>query len=139
MSPYKILITKFLLQRISNIKNLISKSAKKLQNNATIFRDNKEIEDNKYNYDNKKNSLSSADHDHPLKPTPTTEFSFSNLSLSDYNNEVNQIHAEINSVALDWKSPKSVKKCTSCEVPFDQVTKKTHCQRCGNVRHFRDV
>lgn len=91
------------------------------------------MEDNKYNYDNKKNVLSAADHDHPLKPA-NNEFSYSNLTQADYNNEVNHIQAEINSVALDWKSPRSAKKCVMCEVPFDQVTKKTHCERCGNVR-----
>lgn len=68
--------------------------------------------------------------DHPLKTT--NDFSFSNLAMSEYNNEVNQIQAEINSVALDWKSPRNVTVC-ACQTPFDQTTKKTHCQKCGNV------
>lgn len=122
----------FPLQRISNFKSLISKSAKKMQTNSTIFRDKSsvEVQDNKLNYDNKKLSeMASSDHDHPLK---STDFSFSNLSVSEYNNEVNQITSEINTVALDWKSLRNVTSC-ACSTPFDQFSKKTHCWKCGNV------
>ena len=80
--------------------------------------------DNKFNYDNKKLSelqSVSAD-DHPLKMT-STDFSFSNLTVSEYNNEVNQITSEINSVALDWTSLRNITTCP-CSTPFDQFSKK---------------
>lgn len=114
-----------------------------------MFREQKNIEvnDNKYNYDNKK--MSAADHDHPLK---AADFSFSNLSVSACNNEINEITSEINSVALDWKSLRNVTTC-ACSTPFDQFSKKvgtikdsqlfraikfvfkfqTHCWKCGEV------
>lgn len=80
--------------------------------------------DNKFNYDNKKLSelqSVSAD-DHPLKMS-STDFSFSNLTVSEYNNEVNQITSEINSVALDWTSLRNITTCP-CSTPFDQFSKK---------------
>lgn len=85
--------------------------------------------DNRFNYDNKKLSdLQSADHDHPLK---AAEFSFSNLSVSDGHGaqhliqDANEITSEINSVALDWKSLRSVSIC-ACSTPFSQEMKKVN-------------
>ena len=60
----------------------------------------------------------SADDDHPLK---TTNFSFSNLSMAD--NTVDQINAELSSVAVDWKPFRSTTQC-SCSTPFDQIDRK---------------
>lgn len=121
------------LQRIGSIKNLISKSAKKLQTNSSSLLQNatgKSFTDNKFNYDNKKLSeLQSADHDHPLK---SADAAFSNLAVSDSNSEVNQIANEINSVALDWKSLRSATIC-ACSTPFSQEMKKNHCWRCGEI------
>ncbi|CRK92483.1 CLUMA_CG006044, isoform B [Clunio marinus] len=118
-----------LTKRIGSIKNLISKSAKKLQTNSANLLQTatgRSINDNKFNYDNKKLSeLQSADHDHPLKSDDV-------LSISDCNNEVNQITNEINSVALDWKSLRSASVC-ACSTPFSQEMKKTHCWRCGEI------
>lgn len=126
--------TKFLPQRIGNIKNLISKSAKKLQTNSASLLQNATgksfSSDNKFNYDNKKLSeLQSADHDHPLK---SAELSFSNLSVTDCNTEVDQITSEISSVALDWKSLRTATVC-ACSTPFSQEMKKNHCHRCGEI------
>lgn len=122
-----------LTKRIGNFKNLISKSAKKLQTNSSTLLQSatgKSFGDNKFNYDNKKLSeLQSADHDHPLK---AAEFSFSSLSVTDCNNEVNEITNEINSVALDWKSLRSATVC-ACNTPFSQEMKKNHCWRCGEI------
>lgn len=90
----------------------------------------KAFSDNKFNYDNKKLSeLQSADHDHPLNGA---ELTCSNLSVTDCNNEVNQIACEIGSVALDWKSLRSAEVC-ACNTPFSQEMKKTNCCRCGEV------
>lgn len=115
-----------LTKRIGNIKNLISKSAKKLQTNSASLLQTatgKSFNDNKFNYDNKKLSELQSVEDHPLK---AAEFSFSNLSVTDCNNEVNQITAEIGSVALDWKSLRSASICP-CTTPFSQEMKKNHC------------
>lgn len=124
-----------LTKRIGNLKNLISKSAKKLQTNgATLLQGATGKTDNKFNYDNKKLSeLQSADHDHPLKSSDN--YCFSNLSVSDGNSsitEVDELTSEINSVALDWKSLRSATSC-SCSTPFSQEMKKTHCWRCGEI------
>lgn len=62
--------------------------------------------------------LYSADDDHPLK---TADFSFSNLSISESNND--QINAELSSVAVDWKPFRNTTTC-SCSTPFDQIVGK---------------
>ena len=103
---------------------MISKSAKKLQANSTSLLQNVGTKnaDNKFNYDNKKLSeLQSSDHDHPLKLSEN--YSFSNLSVSDCNNDVEEIASEIGSVALDWKSHRNSTAC-SCKTPFSQEMKK---------------
>lgn len=108
------------------MKNLISKSAKKLQSNgASLLQSATGKTDNKFNYDNKKLSeLQSADHDHPLKVSEN--YCFSNLSVSDCNSsEVDEITSEINSVALDWKSLRTATVC-SCSTPFSQEMKKVN-------------
>ncbi|XP_067631302.1 myotubularin-related protein 6 isoform X2 [Eurosta solidaginis] len=121
-----------LTKRIASFKNYISKSAKKIQD-ATGPKSSKEpasaeINDNKYNYDKKMSELSSADDDHPLKPA---EMSFANLSLNERIDSAS-IKEELNSVAVDWKSMRSVTAC-SCSTPFDQFSKKTHCWTCGDI------
>lgn len=124
-----------LTKRIGNLKNLISKSAKKLQtNSASLLQSGKSFSDNKFNYDNKKLSeLQSADNDHPLcGPLKSAEFSFSNLSVTSENTNEEQISNEINSVALDWKSLRSATVC-ACTIPFSQEMKKNHCWRCGDI------
>lgn len=110
------------------MKNLISKSAKKLQTNgATLLQNATGRADNKFNYDNKKLSeLQSADHDHPLNPLKSDNYCFSNLSVTEsHSEEVDQITAEINSVALDWKSLRSAAAC-QCSTPFSQEMKKVY-------------
>lgn len=110
------------------MKNLISKSAKKLQANSTsLLQSATGQRDNKFNYDNKKLSeLQSANDDHPLKLS-SDNYSFSNLSVSDCHNnsppDADQITSEINSVALDWKSHRNATAC-SCSTPFSQEMKK---------------
>jgi hypothetical protein len=43
-----------------------------------------------------------------------------------------QLITELRSVALGWKSFRSVHNC-SCATPFDYSMKKFHCWKCGNV------
>lgn len=119
-----------LTKRIASFKNYISKSAKKFQDaTAKSYKEPvSEINDNKYNYDKKMSELSSADDDHPLKPAG---MSFANLSLNERIDSTS-IKEEINSVAVDWKSMRSVTAC-SCSTPFDQFSKKTHCWKCGDI------
>ncbi|XP_065077217.1 myotubularin-related protein 8 isoform X2 [Ochlerotatus camptorhynchus] len=122
-----------LTKRINSFKNMISKSAKRLQ--GSKYADNRSIEvnDNRYNYDKRLSELSSADDDHPLK---TSNFSFSNLSsteCNENNGDTNKVTEEVNSVAVEWKPLRSVSNCPSCSVPFDQITRKNHCWRCGGV------
>uniref|UniRef100_A0A1B0FPT2 phosphatidylinositol-3,5-bisphosphate 3-phosphatase n=1 Tax=Glossina morsitans morsitans TaxID=37546 RepID=A0A1B0FPT2_GLOMM len=123
-----------LTKRIASFKNYLSKSAKKLQD-VTVTKTNSEeaptteINDNKYNYDKKLSELSSADDDHPLKPSG---ISFANLSQLSEDADPNGLTEEIDSVAVDWKSMRKVTVC-SCSTPFDQFSKKTHCWKCGDV------
>lgn len=72
----------------------------------------------RYIYDKQKSELNSADDDHPLK---TADFSFSNLSISESNND--QINAELASVAVDWKPFRNTTTC-ACSTPFDQIVGK---------------
>lgn len=115
-----------LTKRITSFKNLISKSAKKLQN-VSRPKELVEINDNKYNYDKKMSDLYSADDDHPLK---STDISFSNLSIAEIN--ADKINSELQSVAVDWKPLRSTTVC-ACSTPFDQIVRKSHCWRCGEV------
>lgn len=121
------------------MKNLISKSAKKLQANSTsLLQSATGQRDNKFNYDNKKLSeLQSAD-DHPLKHSDN--YSFSNLSVSDCHNnsspDVDQITSEINSVALDWKSHRNAIAC-SCSTPFSQEMKKVRTFLFDSLRNLK--
>lgn len=62
--------------------------------------------------------LYSADDDHPLK---STDFSFSNLSVTEGNTD--KINSELQSVAVDWKPLRSITVC-ACSTPFDQVVRK---------------
>lgn len=97
----------------------------------------------RYNYDKKKFSeLSCANDDHPLKGD---SFSFANLSVGETNhgnggdgaspsagscsnsdildNNVRDLAKELESVAVDWKSLRSVTVCP-CSTPFDQFNRK---------------
>lgn len=75
-----------LTKRINSFKNMLSKSAKRLQGGSAALQSRYnadtrgpiEVNDNRYNYDRKLSELSAADDDHPLK---TSDFSFSNLSV----------------------------------------------------------
>lgn len=72
----------------------------------------------RYNYDRKMSELYSADDDHPLK---STDFSFSNLSVTEDNTD--KINSELQSVAVDWKPLRSTTVC-ACSTPFDQIVRK---------------
>lgn len=116
-----------LTKRIGNIKNLISKSARKLQTNSANLLQSTGFSDNKFNYDNKKLSeLQSAEHD-PLK---SADLWFSNLSVTEGSNGASVVAG--NEIALDWKSLRSVSVC-ACTIPFSQEMKKNHCWRCGDI------
>uniref|UniRef100_A0A1B0CYX5 phosphatidylinositol-3,5-bisphosphate 3-phosphatase n=1 Tax=Phlebotomus papatasi TaxID=29031 RepID=A0A1B0CYX5_PHLPP len=52
--------------------------------------------------------------------------------ISETNCELQQINAEMESVAVDWKSMRNVTVC-SCSTPFDQFSRKNHCWKCGEV------
>lgn len=77
--------------------------------------------------------LNKADDDHPLK---STEMSFSTLSVLDNSGAAtmmptpsngsaysDQLNAELNSVAIDWKPARNMTIC-SCSTPFDEFDRK---------------
>ncbi|XP_058834497.1 myotubularin-related protein 8 isoform X2 [Topomyia yanbarensis] len=122
-----------LTKRISSFKNMISKSARRLQGTKYVDNRNIEVNDNRYNYDKRLSELSCADDDHPLK---TSNFSFSNLNSTEAKDNsviTQQVADEVNSVAIEWKPLRSVANCPSCTIPFDQISKKNHCWKCGEV------
>ncbi|KAK7874473.1 hypothetical protein R5R35_001561 [Gryllus longicercus] len=45
---------------------------------------------------------------------------------------VDQLAAELNSVALDWKTLRNIRECI-CSTPFDHFSRKYHCWKCGEV------
>lgn len=121
----------FLTKRITNIKNLISKSAKKLPGRFGVGgggvaenKTNIEINDNRYNYDKKLSDLSnrvaennSVKFNDPLMANLSIdEISGSESSSSNLKN----INDELSSVAIDWKPLRNVTVC-SCSTPFDQA------------------
>lgn len=141
----------YLTKRISTFKNMISKSSQKILQNtfgATDSLDDtkseEEVNDNKYNYEKKKLSeLSAADDDHPLK----SDFTLQKLmekekeaekeledgdDINSDNKNIEAISKELESVAIDWKSLRSVNVCP-CSTPFDNNIRKCNCWRCGEV------
>lgn len=82
--------------------------------------------DNKYYYE-KSRELEASDHDHPLKPDIEPDIAISLPSKS-----TQSLSKELDSVAIDWKSLRNTQEC-SCSSSFDQMSKKTHCRRCGNI------
>ncbi|XP_021924452.1 myotubularin-related protein 8 isoform X6 [Zootermopsis nevadensis] len=45
---------------------------------------------------------------------------------------VEQLAAELGSVALDWKTLRNIREC-ACSTPFDHFSRKYHCWKCGEV------
>lgn len=93
----------------------------------------------RYNYDKRMSELYAAD-DHPLK---SSELTFSTLSVLDNSGAAtmiptppttngsvysDQLNAELNSVAVDWKAARNKTIC-SCSTPFDQFSRKVSVKK----------
>ncbi|XP_053684034.1 myotubularin-related protein 8 isoform X2 [Sabethes cyaneus] len=123
-----------LTKRINSFKNMISKSAKRLQGTKYVDNRNIEVNDNRYNYDKRLSELSCADDDHPLKSCNVSNSNHNNTEANDNTlAAAQQLSEELTSVAVEWKPLRSVSNCPSCSIPFDQISKKNHCWKCGNV------
>ncbi|CAH2268491.1 jg16919 [Pararge aegeria aegeria] len=93
--------------------------------------------------------LECANHDHPLKDVGSAHARTGKIPLITEKADaaipatLAQLEAEINTVALDWKSIKNVTEC-SCSTPLDHFSRKHHCWGCGrcvctrfgNARHL---
>lgn len=117
----------FLTKRITNIKNLISKSAKTLPGRFGVGENktNIEINDNRYNYDKKLSDLSNT-----VAENNSAKFIdplMANLSIAERSestsSNLKNITDELGSVAIDWKPLRNVTVC-SCSTPFDQFSRK---------------
>ncbi|KAI8440776.1 hypothetical protein MSG28_009104 [Choristoneura fumiferana] len=139
----------YLAKRITTFKNLLSGKKEKSKETTVVNYQNGnddavEIEtkteqlqiDNKLIYDESSSltELECANHDHPLKDAAAarpdripliTEKAHESIPAS-----LPELEAEVNSVALDWKSIKSVTEC-SCSTPLDHFSRKHHCWGCG--------
>ncbi|XP_055536846.1 myotubularin-related protein 8 isoform X4 [Wyeomyia smithii] len=122
-----------LTKRINSFKNMISKSAKRLQGTKYVDNRNIEVNDNRYNYDKRLSELSCADDDHPLKSSNVSNSNYNSTEANDNTLAAHQLSDELTSVAVEWKPLRSVSNCPSCTIPFDQISKKNHCWKCGNV------
>lgn len=108
---------KYLSKRITSMKSFISKA---VENKINKMNNTKRHQsDNKYHYERE-----NAQHDHPLNS--------SSSSKSEDSSPTTENLIDLDSVALDWKSLRNSQEC-SCSANLDQLSKKTHCRRCGNI------
>lgn len=120
---------KYLSKRISSMKSFIAKA---VENKFNKVNENhsRTPTDNRYYYE-KTRELEASDHDHPLKePTESKEEAPSI--------DAENLTKDLESVALDWKSLRNTHECI-CSSYFDQMSKKTHCRRCGNIFCMRCI
>lgn len=103
------------------MKSLISSTSDKGKpKKSPISLDDSNVFDNKLLYDKVSSlrELEAADNNHPLGPQ--TE---SNESISEHDTNMQQITAELESVALDWKTLRNITEC-NCSTPFDHFSRK---------------
>ncbi|XP_047515465.1 myotubularin-related protein 8 isoform X1 [Pieris napi] len=137
----------YLAKRITTFKKLLSSKKDKSETSVNYQNGNLEtveIEtrtagmhiDNKFIYESGANlsEMECANHDHPLKETkpqkPTNIPLITEKTDDMIPPSLSALEAEINSVALDWKSIKNVTEC-SCSTPLDHFSRKHHCWGCG--------
>lgn len=71
--------------------------------------------------------------EHPL--SPNNQLSNANNGVTcgyECNNLQELLSEEINSIAIDWKSVRTVDEC-QCSAAFDHLKKKYHCFKCGDI------
>ncbi|KAI5636927.1 myotubularin-like phosphatase domain-containing protein [Phthorimaea operculella] len=135
----------YLTKRISTFKNLLSgKKADKSQDSTVVNYQNGNLDtveietkteslqiDNKLLYEcgGSLTELECANHDHPLKEAEHS----ANIPLITEKVDdtipasILQLEAEVNTVALDWKSLKNVTEC-SCSTPLDHFSRKLEAE-----------
>ncbi|KAJ8938721.1 hypothetical protein NQ318_005575 [Aromia moschata] len=120
---------KYLSKRISSVRSLISRTVEKKKNKPKKEQlCNNVYLDNKLQYE-KASARQSADHDHPLKAENNRDKdSTSEPELPS----VEEISKELDSVAMDWKPLRNATEC-SCSLALDQLSKKIHCRKCGDI------
>ncbi|RZB41055.1 myotubularin-related protein 6 [Asbolus verrucosus] len=122
---------KYLSKRISSMKSFITKAVENKFNKMNDSKSRNAPTDNKYYYE-KSRELEASDHDHPLKVTSEMKDDTSSSRSSQ------TLSRDLDSVALDWKSLRNTHECI-CSSYFDQLSKKTHCRRCGNIFCMRCI
>ncbi|KAL3266604.1 hypothetical protein HHI36_010768 [Cryptolaemus montrouzieri] len=120
---------RFLSKKLTSLKNIISK--KKNHSRGTFYDDSNSV-DNKYIY--KKSSLRSTEstQDHPLK------IDLKGKEAIPVPSDVEGIQKEFEDVALDWKLGRGATEC-SCSSPFDNLSKKNYCRKCGGIFCIRCI
>lgn len=144
----------YLTKRLSTFKSLLSGKTEPKKETATVNYQNGNIDtveietktadlqiDNKLLYESGGNlsEMECANHDHPLMkgavdtPVMNSKIIEKTKCVDDaIPDSFEELEAEVNTVALDWKSLKNVTEC-SCSTPFDHYSRKHHCWGCGRA------
>nr|XP_018898437.1 PREDICTED: myotubularin-related protein 6 isoform X1 [Bemisia tabaci] len=121
---------RFLHRKISLIKSKLSECGGKVK--SSLLKDSSPSIENKFFY-NKVSVLSNLNSfDDPLGAIEFRKTESESSESQNLEEKITQITSDLESVALDWKTLRSVQEC-SCSAPFDHFTKKNHCWKCGNV------
>lgn len=116
---------KYLTKRLSSVKSLITRTVERKKNKSK--RDqlcNNVYLDNKMQYEkNTSKEMENADQDHPLRGQDKVSAELLDMDL---------LAKEVDSVAIDWKTLRNANEC-SCSLSLDQLSKKMHCRKCGDV------
>ncbi|CAG9864729.1 unnamed protein product [Phyllotreta striolata] len=111
---------KYLTKRLSSVKSLIARSVERKGSKQTKREERCRPLDNAY-ADNKSS--------YERKPSKDEQ---SPANRNDDALDLDRVVKEIDSVAIDWKSLRNADEC-SCSLALDQLSKKMHCRKCGEI------
>lgn len=117
---------KFLSKKLTGLRNMIMK--KKTQSRE-ILNDHVNVVNNKYV---RSNSTMEPTQEHPL------EIDFKARDARTSEEEMEDIQNDFENVAIDWKLMNRATEC-SCSSPFDNLSKKNYCRKCGEVFCMRCI
>ncbi|KAG5889272.1 hypothetical protein JTB14_007034 [Gonioctena quinquepunctata] len=127
---------KYLSKKLSTVKSLISRTVDKKKNKPKREQlCNNVYLDNKLQYEQNANAardLENADHDHPLRAQISANRAQNAYKVVGELTDMELLAKEVDSVAIDWKPMRNTNEC-SCSLTLDQLSKKMHCRKCGDI------